>query len=153
MNDKPKPVRKYKTHTFTSGLEWAGEKSWKVTADSCHEIKGGPPPQFGGVPENWSPEDLMLSSVNSCHLASFLGYSKRKGFEFVSYSSEIEGILEYDDGTFRFTKMIIRPRVVVKTEEDIETAHQYINRAHELCFMGHSVNADVTVEPDIVSEA
>lgn len=152
MNDKPKPERKYKTHTFTTGTEWTGEKSWKVTSEDCHDIEGGPPAQFGGSTGNWSPEELMLTSINTCHLSSFVAYSKRKRFEFVSYSSEIEGILEYNDGAFRFTKMIIRPKVVVKTEEDIETARQYLNRAHELCFMGHSVNAEVIVEPEITVE-
>jgi len=151
MNDRPKPQKTYKTHTFVNGLEWTGGDSWKILNKSCHEIKGGPPLAFGGSDENWSPEDLLLASVNTCHISSFIGYTKRKRFEFISYTSEIEGLLEYDSGKFRYTKMVIRPKLVVKSEEDIETARAYINRAHDLCFMGHSVNAEVTVEPEITA--
>jgi len=91
----------------------------------------------------------MLASVNSCHLATFLSYSKRKGFEFVSYSSSIEGVLEYTENGYSFTRMIVRPKVVVKTKEDIEKAKEYLERAHELCFMSNSVKSEVTLEPEI----
>jgi len=151
MDDKPKPEITHKSHSFTTTLEWTGERAWTAQTSSCHDIQGGPPVVFGGSGDRWSPEDLMLASVNTCHLSSFIGYAKRKGFEFVSYTSEIEGLLEFVDTTFRFTKMVIRPRLVVKSESDIETAKQHLSRAHDLCFMGHSVIAEVTMEPEVVA--
>jgi len=150
MNDKPQLEKTHKSHSFTTTLEWTGERTWTARTPLCPEIPGGPPVVFGGSDDRWSPEALMLASVNTCHLSSFTGYAKRKGFEFVSYTSEIEGLLEFVDTTFRFTKMVIRPRLVVKSESDIETAKQYLSRAHELCFMGHSVIAEVTMEPEVV---
>ena len=151
MDDKSKPVIIHKSHSFASTLEWTGERTWTAKSPSCADILGGPPVVFGGSDDRWSPEALMLASVNTCHLSSFTGYAKRKGFEFVSYTSEIEGLLEFVDTTYRFTKMVIRPRLVVKSESEIETAKQHLSRAHELCFMGNSVKAEVILEPEVVA--
>ncbi len=150
MNEKPAIEKKYKSHKFHTSVRLTGERIWDVTNSGGHSVKGDPPPVFGGTESNWSPEDLLLSGVNACHLASFYSYATRKGFEFSAYESEIEGLLEHEGTGFRFTKMIIRPKITVKSEDDIETAKQYMKRAHQICFMGHSVNAEVTVETEVV---
>jgi len=142
-------AKKYKSHRFHCGLKWTGEKSWDVLGESKPVVKGGPPAAFGGSGEEWSPEELFLASINTCHLSSFVAYSTRKGFEYVSYESGIEGLLEHDGTGFRYTKVVIRPKLVVKSEEDIETGVQYIKRAHTICFISNSVNAEVIVEPEI----
>jgi len=152
MSEKPATEKKYKSHVFRTSARWTGERTWEMAGQADQAIAGGPPKQLGGEGDGWSPEDLLLASVNSCHLATFLGYCRRKGLEFISYESEIEGLLEHNGTTFVFTKITVRPRVVVKSEEDIETARQYLHRAHELCYMSNSVKAEVVVEPEVVAE-
>lgn len=151
MDDKPKTEKRYKTHRFTTRTKWLGGRKWNIFNESGFEAPGGPPPVFNGEAERWSPEDLLLASVNSCHLASFVSYCMHKNFEFLAYESTIEGILEHDGQSYRFTKMIIRPHVTVKSEEDIDTVRQYLQRAHEMCFMGRSVNAEILLEPEIIA--
>jgi len=150
MNDTTKTEKKYKSHTFKTSLSLTGDRQWEVTSNGGLKLEGGPPPAFSGTDDRWSSEDLLISSVNSCHLASFYAYATRKGFEFISYESEVEGLLEHDGNGFRFTKIILRPVITVKSEDDVETAIQFMKRAHQMCFMGHSVNAEVTVETEVV---
>ena len=120
MTDQVKPVKKYKTHIFTGGVKWIEGRLWKVTSDEGIELNGGSPSKLGGVLGNWSPEDLMLASVNSCHLSSFTHLCSHKRFEFVSYECDAEGIIEHDGEKFRYTKFILRPKVGVKSDEDID---------------------------------
>jgi organic hydroperoxide reductase OsmC/OhrA len=150
MNDKPKIEKKFVPHFFSSSAHWTGGRTWTIQNEIAPDVPGGPPIDFGGVPDRWTPEDLMLASVNTCHVSTFISLSIRKGFEFVSVDSSIEGALEHNGKGYVFTTMVIHPRVVVKSEADIATAKQYLERAHETCFMGNSVTAKLTMEPEII---
>lgn len=149
MNGKA-PERKYKSHTFKVATKWRGGKTWEINTGEADMIRGGSPSVFGGEPGRWTPEELMLASIDACHQASFISLCARKDFEFVSYESENEGQLEHDGEMFRFTKMTIRPRIGVKSEDDIERAKELIHKAHKGCFMSNSVNSDVTIEEEVI---
>lgn len=150
MQEERKDERIYKTHVFRVGAEWTGGRTWVNKAEGAADVPGGPPPVFGGEPGRWTPEDLMLASVNSCQVGTFISYCIRKRFEFVSLECTTEGELEHDGKGYKFTKMVVRPRVVVRSEGDVETAREYLEKAHETCFMSNSVIAEVEMEPEIV---
>ena len=149
MNDKPPDRKIHKPHSFNSSLRWTGSRTWLFKGAATDEVPGGPPPVFGGIEGQWSPEELMLASVNSCTVSTFISYSLRKNFEFLSLESSIEGTLEFDGKGYVFTRMVVRPKVSVKTEADIQTAIDYLHKAHEACFMGNSVKAIITIEPEV----
>ena|SRR3990172_9350331 len=149
MADRTTGESKFKVHTFNSGLKWTGERTYDLTGESAPVIQGAPPSVFRGIEGKWSPEDLVLSGVNSCHASTFFGYAERKHFEFVSYESSAVGTLEHDGTNYGFSKIVLKPKVGVKSEEDIPLADQYLRRAKELCFMAHSVKAEVVLEPEI----
>jgi organic hydroperoxide reductase OsmC/OhrA len=149
MNDKPLTDKLYKTHIFSSSAKWTGNRTWTFNACDAPEMIGGPPPIFGGECGRWTPEDLLIAAVNTCHVSTFISMSLRKCFEFISLESTIEGSLEHNGAGYVFSKMVIRPKVVVKTEADIEMARDLLERAHKSCFMGNSVTASLTMEPEI----
>jgi organic hydroperoxide reductase OsmC/OhrA len=149
MNDKPKTERKYHPHFFKNSAHWTGGQTWTIDSEIAPTIPGGPPIDFGGALDRWTPEDLMLASVNTCHISTFIFLAMRKGFEFVSMESSIEGSLENEGKGYIYTTMTLRPKVVVKSEADIETARAYLEKAHEACFMGNSVTAKLIMEPEI----
>jgi len=149
MSEKTGPEIKHKTHTFKCAAKWTGGRTWVISAEEADDILGGPPVDFGGEPGRWTPEDLMLASVNSCQISTFVSLCRKNNFEFVSLESSIEGFLEHDGKGYRFTKMIVRPRMTVKSQADVATAIEYHRKAHEVCFMGNSVVAQITVEPEV----
>ena len=140
--------RKYKSHAFKIKTKWDSGRKWQILLDDTEPIEGGSPVVFGGDVGRWAPEQLMIASIDSCHLASFVALCKHKDFEFVSYESENEGILEHDGEVFRFTKMTMRPKVGVKSEDEIERAKELVHKAHKGCFMSNTVNSEVTIEPE-----
>jgi len=149
MTEDQNNPKQYKPRSFRNSLKWEGGRRWLITGESGVTTNGGPPPSLGRLEDHFSPEDLMLASVNSCNLAAFIGFCRRKRFEFISYECSIEGVLEFNGETFEFTRMILRPKIEINSEEDISLVRQYIRRAHELCFMSNSVKAEVIVEPEI----
>jgi organic hydroperoxide reductase OsmC/OhrA len=45
---------------------------------------------------------------------------------------------------------VLRPRIVVGAEDQVEKALALHEKAHEFCFIAQSVNFEVKVEPQIV---
>lgn len=52
-------------------------------------------------------------------------------------------------GKARFTKVILRPRIVVGAEDQVELARALHDKAHEMCSVAQSVNFPVQVESQI----
>ena len=66
-----------------------------------------------------------------------------------AYYSESTGLLEFIDGAYRFTRVVVKPTIIVANEAAIEPAREAIKRAHRDCLVANSVLAEMVVEPDI----
>jgi len=85
----------------------------------------------------------MLSYLHLCAVA---------GIAVVAYEDSAEGTMrENGDGGGRFTRVVLRPRVVIATG-DPEKAARLHEEAHRLCFIASSVDFPVLCEPVIVEE-
>jgi len=62
------------------------------------DIEVASPPEFGGPGGTWSPEDLLVASVNACIMTTFLFFAKKDNIPVSFYESEAEEILEKVDG-------------------------------------------------------
>jgi organic hydroperoxide reductase OsmC/OhrA len=54
----------------------------------------GSPPEFKGEPDNWAPEELLVGSLNTCMMLTFLTLAQAQSLTPVRYESEAEGLLE-----------------------------------------------------------
>ena len=96
---------------------------------------------FKGDPKLYNPEDLLLSSLTSCHMMSYLYCCAQNNIEVVSYSDESEAFLEVNsDGSGRITKVILNPIVYITDPNQIELANSLHKKANRLCFIANSCN-------------
>lgn len=144
------PVKKYKTFTYQTGLTWEAQRHGLLTLEGKPALQIASPPEFSGHPGMWTPEDLFVAAVESCQMTTFLSFAERKGVPLVSYASSAEGTLEFADGSYRFTAVVIRPRIVVGAEWTNEQVAALVDAAHHRCLIGNSITARVTVEPEII---
>jgi organic hydroperoxide reductase OsmC/OhrA len=112
-------------------------------------IKLSAPVEFGGLPGHWTPEDLLVASVNACLMTTFLFFTKKRGFKFKSYESSVEGTIELVDMKYKFTEIKIMPKVIVKSKEDIEEAEKLLIISKKSCLISNSLKAKVILESDI----
>jgi organic hydroperoxide reductase OsmC/OhrA len=82
------------------------------------DIIVGSPPEFKGKPDNWAPEELLVGSVNTCILLTFLTLAQGRGLIPAAYDSAAEGLLENVDGKYLITEVTVRPRITVKSRAD-----------------------------------
>ena len=99
---------------------------------------------FKGDPELYNPEDLLLSSLVSCHMMSYLYVCSQNGIEVQEYSDNAEAILEVAaDGSGRFTEVRLYPKVTIANADKIEEALELHTKANQLCFIANSCNFTV----------
>lgn len=136
-----------KTFTFRSRVSWAGENKGTAAAAGKQNVDVGSPPEFRGHPNVWSPEELLLASVNTCHMLTFRALASKYNIEIASYDSDAEGVLERKDGAFQMTRITIR--AVITVDKDLDQARQTAEEVTKNCYMANSVKAQVLFEPTL----
>jgi organic hydroperoxide reductase OsmC/OhrA len=143
------PKQKYKVFHYTTTVQWTGERTGLLRAEGKSDISVASPPEFKGVPNVWTPEDLFVAALNICQMNTFVAYALKKGLILISYKSEAEGTLDFADGSYRFVNVRIKPKITVKGSVSEMDVAQIVRDAHEGCLIANSINADVEVQPSI----
>jgi organic hydroperoxide reductase OsmC/OhrA len=100
---------------------------------------------YRGDPGKADPEDLLVASLSSCHMLSFLAIANKKKVTVTAYEDDAVGFLENDRGKFWIARVILRPKVTC--DAGAGTLADIHHLAHEACFIANSVKTEVRVEP------
>ena len=141
-------------HLFKAEAKWTSnqEDSTKRFYSKSHQIviEGKPvlhvsaAKAFKGDPELYNPEDLLLSSLVSCHMMSYLYVCSQNEIEVLEYSDNAEATLEVSpDGSGRFIEVILNPKVTIANPDKIQMALDLHQKANQLCFIANSCNFPV----------
>jgi organic hydroperoxide reductase OsmC/OhrA len=146
-------------HLFKAKLNWfssSEEEVWtsKIYIKSHTVIVEGKPilnvsaaKAFKGDPILYNPEDLLLSSIVSCHMMSYLYVCEQNGIEVLSYTDVAEATLEVlENGSGRFIEVRLYPKVIIRQKEKIAEAITLHKKANELCFIANSCNFPIVHE-------
>ncbi|MBI5577367.1 MAG: OsmC family protein [Deltaproteobacteria bacterium] len=139
-----------RSYKYWTSVRWTGEKKAELTSAGKASIEAGTPPEFKGHEGIWSPEDLFVASVNVCIMSTFLAFAGRAGLAFDKYESDAEGLLEFVDNRFVFTKMVVRPRIALRSAEDRAKAEEILHKSERNCLISNSIRTEVTLEPAFI---
>jgi organic hydroperoxide reductase OsmC/OhrA len=139
----------HKSFHYQTGVHWLRGRRGVLSASARPDIEVSSPPEFKGEPGLWTPEDLLVSAINGCLLMTFLAYAQREELDLIAFECAAEGFLEYSEGKYRITEVVLKPDLRVKSEEDVLLARDVLERAHRDCFISNSVRATVKVVPQI----
>lgn len=110
------------------------------------------PPEFGGEPGVWTPEHFLLAAVASCFIASFRAVAAASKWEFQGIEVSVDGLLEKDPGSFRFTTITLKPVLIVFGCDDIGRASHLLEKAERICLVTRSLSSRIEIQPKILSE-
>lgn len=144
-----KPKVKYKTFTYQTKLSRVATRACMLKSEGKQEFRVASPPEFKGEEGIWSPEDLLVAAVNVCVFTTFAAFAERKEIPVVSYESEAEGVLEFTDGGYQFTKVTVHPVVVVESTDYIDETERMVEDAHKKCLISNSIKGKTIVESEI----
>ena len=145
----PKPSIKRKSFSYRTGITWVGQRAGITHSGEKLPFRTASPPEFKGEEGVWSPEDLFVAALNSCQLMTFVSLVMKLGLPVASYESEAEGLLEFVEDGYRFTRVVIRPRVVVSDPDAVDGVRKALDDAHHACFVARSVSSEVILEASV----
>lgn len=135
---------------YESEIEWQAEKHGQVRSAGLAPITTGTPPEFTGRAGDWSPEHLLVASLNSCYMLTFLAIAEFSKIAIVSFSATAKGKLEkVEGGTYQITEIVVKPRVVIGSSNDLPRMPRVLEKAKENCFVSNSIKAKIAIEPEV----
>ncbi len=138
---------------YKTRIKWTQNDEGETSTEGNPPIQIALPENLGGPGGSWSPDELFVSSAEACAMLTFFWLLKDKDVEVISYESEAEGVSHIDrDGLFRFTKVTIRPTIIVKREEDIPKVEKAVKKLDDSCCVSNSLKSQVVIEAKIKVE-
>jgi organic hydroperoxide reductase OsmC/OhrA len=95
---------------------------------------------------------MFVGAVEVCHMVTFLTFAAKKEIPIISYKSHANGVLEYVDGDYRFTRIVIFPTIVVAGTTDETVVHATLREAQRHCLVTNSIASIVEVNPTLIME-
>jgi organic hydroperoxide reductase OsmC/OhrA len=92
-------------------------------------------------------------AASSCQALWFLHLAAKAGLDVVEYADDATALMPEDDPPVRITEITLRPRIVVAGDASEERIRKLAQTAHEHCYIANSLNAAMTVDPQIVVAA
>lgn len=154
-----------KAHQYQTSLVWTGNKgsgtmdyrsydrSYIISVSNKPDILGSTDSAFMGDKNKYNPEDLLVSSLSSCHMLWYLHLCSQNGIIVLDYKDNAVGkMMENEDGSGYFAEVILNPLVTITDESQIEKASSLHEKANKMCFIANSCNFPVTHQAAYVIE-
>jgi len=140
---KPLPHR-YETHLTGGPSGYA-----RVSSAGLPVLRTAAPADFDGPGDAWSPEQLLLASVQSCYLFTLRAVAHASHLEFHELQLKSEGIVDRHAGITRFTEITLRPRLSVPPDTDPARVQAVLDKTKRACLVSASLATPIRIEPDI----
>lgn len=145
-----------KQHHYSATIKWTGnsgtgtdhyrnyERSHQIMIENKSDIFASSDPAFRGDKTKHNPEELLVSSLSSCHMLWYLHLCSEAGVVVTDYLDNATGIMvETSNGGGQFAEVILNPIVTVAEQHMVSKANELHKKANELCFIANSVNFPV----------
>jgi organic hydroperoxide reductase OsmC/OhrA len=146
------------SHLYHAHTHWSGDTGlgWEHY-DRAHAASAPPAApeltlttgESKGDPAQLNPEQLLLLAASSCQLLWFLHLASKARVEVLEYEDEAEAEMPEDEPPVRITRIVLRPRIVVRPGPTEERVKHLVELAHDECYIANSLNSDVLLEPRV----
>ena len=153
-----------KEHHYTVNVQWTGNlgtgtsnytaysRNHTVQIDHKPDLPGSADKPFRGDISKHNPEDMLLSSLSTCHMLWYLHLCADAGVIVTAYTDTAEATLVQTENGGHFSMANLHPIVTVAANSMIELALQLHHKAHACCFIANSVNFPVHLFPKALSQ-
>ena len=137
MSDEPR--------LFPVNLVWNGGKSGSLSVEGKAIIKTGEASYH-------SPEDLFVASATTCYMNGFVNFTEKMHISFKSFECDSVGVLEKVGRSFEITKIEMKAKVVVESEDLRNKINRALELAAKYCFVGNSMKCPISHDTEVVVE-
>jgi peroxiredoxin-like protein len=114
------------------------------TDDLALELSG--PESMGGRGIGTNPEELLVSAVSSCYIATLFGVLRRRRLPVDSLDVSATGTVTGFPGRARFARILVSPTILGADVARLPEYEAATTIAHDRCFIGRALAPDVAYE-------
>jgi len=139
-------------YPYSTSLKWTGEHKGILECDGKPDIQVACPPEWGGHPDIWSPEDLFVGAVEVCTMTTFLWLAEQEDIALKSYQSKAKAVAQMRDGNFGFDSVVVKLKIGLASEGDRPKIDRIIREIGKWCLVTKSIKPEVVIEPEVFVE-
>lgn len=148
-------------HYYTVDLQWTGnrgkgtksyrayDRDYQISIPGKPDLLCSSDPAFRGDPSRSNPEEQLVASLSGCHMLWYLHLCAVNDVVVLDYRDQPVGTMKETREGGRFSRVLLRPQVVLAVGSDLTLAKQLHEQAHHACFIANSVNFPVDCEPTL----
>ena len=137
-------------HQYEARLDGGSDGYATVASAGLPDLRVAPPADFDGPGDAWSPEHLLLASVEACFMMTLRAIARASKFSFLALEMDSEGTVDRKDGATRFIAIVLRPRMTVAAGTDRDKALRLMEKSEKACLISASLNFAVRLEPEVL---
>lgn len=122
----------------------------EVSSAGLPVLRMAPPVDYNGPGDAWSPEHLLLASVQACFLFTLRAVARLSKVEFVGLELDAAGTVDRQDGVIRFAEIVLRPTLTVSSGAYRMGVLGVLDKAKKACLVSHSLSTPIRMEPQIL---
>jgi organic hydroperoxide reductase OsmC/OhrA len=132
-------------YTATATARPAGDVA--LDAERLPRLMSGPPVEFDGPGDRWSPETLIVGAVVDCFVLTFRSLASHSKLAWVSLTCDATGTLDRVDRVSQFTAFSIQASLEIPGGVSEDLARRVLTRAEQTCLIANSLKARCQLEP------
>ena len=111
-----------------------------------------PPADYDGPGDAWSPEHLLLASVQACFLFTLRAVARIAGVEFTRLELAATGTVDRKDSVTCFTEIVLRPRLTFAAATNQSRVLQILDKSKKACLVSASLSTPIRLDPEFNEE-
>lgn len=137
-------------HIYRTNVKWTELRIGILSSEGKPDIKVACPPEFGGHPNIWSPEDLFLASIEVCTMTSFLYLAGRSKIIINSYESKAKCLAKLVGGVFKLTDINIFIKIHAPSDYKKERIEKLLEKLPKICLVSNSIDGNLKLTSEII---
>lgn len=137
------------SHQYSVSASVQPDSLVSIAAEGLPGIESGPPKEFGGSGEQWSPEDLLVAAVADCFVLSFKAIAAASKYDWVDLNCSATGTLDKVERAMQFTAINIKATLKIPAGADASRAQRLLEKSEKACFITNSLNVEPHLDTEI----
>ncbi len=139
-----------KTHSYSVNASWnpdLGNQQGTVDVVGIGEpITFSAPAEFHGPGGTWTPEHFFLAAVAGCFVTTFRAVAEFSKFRYTNLDLTVDGQIGKGEGGWQFTRIIVRPTLLITEQADRDRALRLMEKAERACLVSRTLRLPVELE-------
>ncbi|MFT5710914.1 MAG: organic hydroperoxide reductase OsmC/OhrA [Halioglobus sp.] len=139
-------------HNYVVTASAQAESNAVLSSAGLPDLETGPPAEFGGPGDLWSPETLFIGSVSDCFILTFRAIARASKLPWSSLECVANGTLERIERSTKFTAINIVANLQIPAGTDPDKARLLLEKSEASCLITQSMTATVHLETVVTTE-